>query len=130
MPWYHILGNALILSALFALGSLPLKLKKRQKETLVPLFAAATCIILLSRINSHRPDLFVRVFPFQDIMFYTNFYAYAAALFAPLAPQLGKTKFQKMRIGFLSGALFGVALLPYRYFLLPDAKSFANRIDE
>ena len=105
----------MLIAAFFCVGVFASKSKKLQLAAL----AVAVCLAVVPV----RPDLLVRVLPFSWVVFYSNFFPFAAALVIPSIVHCGKSRSQAIRLRVLGGVLLCVTLLPYRYFLLPPATS-------
>lgn len=121
----HIFANTIII-VLLLLASV-----WARRKNLGGIFALAGAVVgLLGWLFNHRPEMYAALFPFADTLFYANWYAFGAALFLPASGSLGRTRPQKIRIQILAVLLFGVALLPFRVFFLPLAKSLGTSTDE
>ena len=119
MPWPHVFGNVVLVAAAFALGFAARGSARWRYAAL----AFAVCGALGGFLLLMRPDVFVRLLPFADAVFYTNPYAPAVAMALVPCIALAKSRAQAIRIGVLMAALFGVAFWPYRYFWLPGAET-------
>ena len=126
MPLLHLVFNIVIIVILFTLG---LFLRGKKKTRYIE-FSVVILLFLLSLVAIFRPDIFIRLFPFADLIFYSNIFPFSVAIFIPCAITIGKTKFQKIRIGILCAVLLGVSFLPYKQFYIPLAKCHNVNIDE
>lgn len=126
MPILHIIANVVIVLGCFALGLLAF----RRKRAIPWLILLGVGLILIAWDYLVRPNLFVRVLPWQDWVFYRNLYAPGAAALVPPLAALAKTRAQRIRVIILGITLFCVALIPYSYYFAPNAKSTASHVDE
>jgi len=126
MPILHIIANVVIVLGCFALGLLAC----RRKRAIPWLILLGVGLILIAWDYLVRPDLFVRVAPWQDWVFYRNLYAPGAAALVPALAALSKTRAQRIRVIILGLVLFVVACIPYGYYFAPNAKSTKSHVDE
>jgi hypothetical protein len=128
MPLVHIVINIILI---LAFGGLGILVSSREKKYILYLLVAF--IIFLGTkayVLERRPDLFTEFFPYTWVIFYSNLYPFAVALFIPIAFNLGESPFHKLRIAILSLGLFILSLVPYRYFFSESATSNKNIIDQ
>ena len=126
MPLPHLVLNMVLIAGFFAGGFF----LSQRKKARVPLVAAGFIIGILGYWFNTRPDLMTLILPFSDAFFYTNWYPYAVALMVGSAVRLGKTRFQKIRIGVLLAVLFIVSLRPFAFYLKPFPDTGSSHIDE
>ncbi len=126
VPVVHIIGNLVLIGVFLTLGIFA----ARRRETAIVGIVGFVVITLLGVLIILRPDLFLFVLPFGDLIFYSNWFPFGAALLIPCVFQFGKGKAQKIRIGVLLSVLFVLTLKEYDYHFMAPAKSYDNVIDE
>jgi hypothetical protein len=126
MPPVHVFFNTILIILFFLTG---IYLKKKKKAAAIS-GCGAVFLLFLGYILPLRPDILLMFLPFSFALFYTNYYPWAVAIFAPTAFEFGKNNFHKIRIVVLLCALFFISLYPFKYFLMPPAITGKSVIDE
>lgn len=126
MPIIHTIGNLLLVLLFGVLGYVG----SRKRPIALAFMILAVLLGGLGLLVKDQPDLFLRFFPFPDLLFYTNLYPFAVSLLIFPALQFAKDRKHTVRLSLLCGALFASSLIGYRSFLLPFAEAGEPWIDE
>ena len=94
MPTVHIIGNLLIL---VLAGTVGWFMSKRKGTALLGIgLSGGSCALAV--LLAVRPDIVVKLIPYGDMAFYSNFYPMTIALFVPCAFAFVKTRRQRVRM--------------------------------
>lgn len=125
MPNVHIIGNLLIL---VLAGTVGWFLSRRKGTALLGIgLSGISCALAV--LLAVRPDIVVRLIPYSDMAFYSNFYPMTIALFVPCAFAFVKTRRQRLRMAVWCILLFLMSFKPYDYHFFPLAQSPMTIVD-
>lgn len=126
MSLLHLASNLTLITLFFVLGR-NLANQKRGNAFLILLIALTVCVAFFV---GRRPDLMTWFFPTSELIYYSNLFPLAVSLAAVPAVRQANDRAHRNRIVALTSVLFAVALVPYLFFLLPEAQAGQTRIDE
>ncbi len=125
MPLIHVFGNLLVCILATLIGWA----LARNRKTLGIGIGTGVAVGFSQFLISLYPHLFINLFPFTNVIYYTNLFPNAALLALPGLIALGKTTREKQHIAILGAMLAGVALIPYLDFTRKQAHSNGSVID-
>lgn len=115
MPPLYVLLQLLLAGLLAGAGFVWLRGVKEARTRWLrigALVAAGIATWLLDLWLNKRPDLYLKLLPFPDALFFDNWLPYGAALLAPAAMQLARSGAQAARLGVLLTVLFTLSWKP------------------
>lgn len=126
MPWFALFTYVALLTGSWATG---VRLAKSGLRGLRIALAAGVAVVGLGFLAMVRPDIWVRILPWRDVLFVSNLFPIAVAVVTPSLLLRLKTRPQRVRFAGLAGILFLLTLRETALLFKPPAASKVTWID-